>query len=70
MKVQGSEQKALPSSDTEWDAESEAVKEVMFLLQLLQSMKIKVKLQIIVYVDNVGAIFMTKNKLPLDDPNM
>ncbi len=33
----------------------------MFVLQLLQSMKIKVKLPIIVHVDNVGAIFMTKN---------
>ncbi len=33
----------------------------MFVLQLLQSMKIKVKLPIIVCVDNVGAIFMTKN---------
>ena len=33
----------------------------MFVLQLLQSMNIKVKRPIIVCVDNVGAIFMTKN---------
>ncbi len=33
----------------------------MFVLQLLQSMKIKVKLPIIVHVNNVGVIFMTKN---------
>jgi hypothetical protein len=52
---------ALSSSEAEWVAASEAVKEVMFVLQLLQSMQIKVKLPIIVRVDNVGAIFMTKN---------
>ena len=33
----------------------------MLVLQLLQSMKIKVKLPIIVHVDYVGAIFMTNN---------
>ena len=42
-------------------AASEAVKEVMFVLQLLLSMKIKVKLLIIGCVDNVGVIFMTIN---------
>ena len=51
----------LSSSEAEWVAASEAVKEVIFVLQLLQSMKIKVKLTIIVHVDNVGAIFMTNN---------
>ncbi len=40
---------------------SSEAKEVMFVLQLLQSIKIKVKFPIIVSVDNVGAIFMTKN---------
>ncbi len=52
---------ALSCSEAEWIAVSEAVKEVVFVLQLLQSMKIKVKLLTIVCVDNVGAIFMTKN---------
>ena len=33
----------------------------MFVLQLLESMKIKVKLPVTVRVDNVGAIFMSKN---------
>jgi hypothetical protein len=33
----------------------------MFVLQLLESMKIKVKLPVTVQVDNVGAIFMSKN---------
>ncbi len=50
----------MSSSEAEWVAASEAVKEVIFVLQLLQSM-IKVKPPIIVHVDTVGAIFMTKN---------
>ncbi len=60
----------MSGSEAEWVAASEAVKEVMLVLQLLQSMKIKVRLLIIVHVDNVGAIFMTKISLPLDAPNM
>ena len=51
----------LSSSEAEWVALSEAVKEIMFVLQLLESMKIKVKLPVTVRVDNVGAIFMSKN---------
>jgi hypothetical protein len=52
---------ALSSSEEEWVAGSEAAKEVKVVLQLLQSIKINVKLPIIVCVDNVGAICMTKN---------
>ncbi len=52
---------ALSSSDAEWVAASGVVKEVMFVLQLLQSMKIKVKLPIIFHVDNVQAFFITKS---------
>ena len=33
----------------------------MFVLQLLENMNIKVKLPVTVRVDNVGAIFMSKN---------
>ena len=33
----------------------------MFILQFLEGMKIKVKLPIVVNVDNMGAIFMSKN---------
>ena len=51
----------LSSSEAEWVALSEAVKEIMFVQQLLESMKIQVRLPIIVRVDNVGAIFMSKN---------
>ena len=51
----------LSSSEAEWVALSEAVKEIMLVLQLLESMKIKVKLPVTVRVDNVGAIFMSNN---------
>ena len=37
------------------------MKEIIFVMQLLQDMEIKVKLPIIVRVDNLGAIFMSKN---------
>ena len=42
-------------------AHSEAVKELMFVIQLLQSMKVSVKLLAVVRVDIAGAIFMPDN---------
>ena len=46
-------------SEAKWLALSEAVTEVMFMIQLLRSMKISFKLLVMVRVDNVGTIFMT-----------
>ena len=40
---------------------SEATKELIFLLQLLKAMKINVTLPIVVNVDNMGTLFMSKN---------
>ena len=40
---------------------SEAVKEVMFVIQLLERMKILVTYPVMVGVYNIGAIFMAKN---------
>ena len=37
------------------------MKEIIFVLQLLEVMKIKVELPVIVRVDNIGAIFMGTN---------
>jgi hypothetical protein len=51
----------LSSSEAEWIALSEATKEIMFVLQLLESMHIKVELPITVRVDNIGAICMSQN---------
>ena len=52
---------SLSSSEVEYTALSEAVKEIMFVAQLLESMHIAVKYPVMVRVDNVGAIFMASN---------
>ena len=52
---------SLSSSVAEYVALSEAVKEVMFVIQLLGSIKIVVKYPVMVRVDNVGAIFASSN---------
>ena len=57
----GQKSVALSSSEAEFYALSEAAKEVKFVVQLLCSMEVPVKLPVIVRVDNVGAIFMTEN---------
>ena len=51
----------LSSSEAVHVALYEAVKEVMFVLQLLRSMKISVKLPLMVRVDNVDAIVVASN---------
>ena len=51
----------LSSSEAEFVALSEAVKEIRFIFQVLRSMGIKVKTPIVVRADNVGAMFMAKN---------
>ena len=40
---------------------SDVVKELKFIVQLLQTMNIEVELPIIVHVDNVGAIWVSNN---------
>ena len=51
----------LSSAEAEWIALSEATKEIMFVLQMFEEMKIKVELPIVVNVENMGAIIMSKN---------
>ena len=51
----------LSSTEAEWIALSEAVKDIMFLKYLCESMGIRVQLPITVRVDNMGAVFMSKN---------
>ena len=53
----------LSSSEAEYVALLEAAKEIKFVYQLLVGMNMKVKLPIVVQVDNLGAIFMSKNVL-------
>jgi hypothetical protein len=51
----------LSSSEAEYVAMSEAVKEVKFIYYLLHDISIEVELPIIVKPDNVGAMFMAQN---------
>ena len=45
---------------------SEVVKEPKFIIQLPQTMNIEVELPITVYVDNVGAIWLSNNRTTSD----
>ena len=49
------------SLEAEYIALSKAVREVMFIVQLLESMQVVVKYPVMVRVDNVGTIFMASN---------
>ena len=60
-KSRGQKSVSLSSSEAEYIALSEAAKEVKFVYQVLTNMGIKVKLPIVVQVDNIGAIFMSGN---------
>ena len=52
----------LSATEAEYMALSEVVKEVKVIVQLLQTMNITVELLITVHVDNVGAIWLSKNR--------
>ena len=45
---------------------SEVVKELKLIVQLLQTMNIEVELPITVYMDNVGAIWLSNNRTTSD----
>ena len=61
---------SLSSSEAENVAMSESIKEVMFVIQLLGSMRISVKYQVTLRVDNVSAIFMAINITTTSLPSM
>ena len=56
----------LRTTEAEYMALSEVVKELKFIVQLLQTMNIKVELPIIVHVDNVGVIWLSNNRTTSD----
>ena len=56
----------LSMTEAEYMALSEVVKELKFIIQLLQIMNIEVKLPITLYVDNVGAIWLSNNRTTSD----
>jgi len=53
---------SLSSSEAEFYACAEAVREVPFVAQILLFLGIPVKTPVNVWIDNVGAIFMTENR--------
>jgi hypothetical protein len=52
---------SLSSAVAEYYALSEEAKEIKFLLQILKSLGVEMEFPIIIYIDNVGAIFMSVN---------
>ena len=53
--------KTLSSSEAEWVALLDTVKEIIFMIQLLISMKMSIKSPVIVRANNIGATFMGSN---------
>ena len=51
----------LSSAEAEYVSVSELVKEVLFVLQLLELIEIQVVLPIKIFIDNIGAIYMARN---------
>ena len=49
----------LSTTEAEYNLLSEVVKELNFIIQLIQTMKIQVEIPITVYVDNVVAIWLS-----------
>ena len=56
----------LSTTEAEYMALSEVVKELKFIVQLLQTMNIEVEVPITVHVDNVGAIWLSNNRTMSD----
>ena len=56
----------LSTTEAEYMALSEVVKELKVIVQLLQTMNIEVELPITVHVDNVGAIWLSNNRTTSD----
>jgi hypothetical protein len=54
----------LSSSEAEYVAISDAVKEIKFLYFLLQNLGVALDLPIVVKTDNIGALFMSQNSSP------
>ena len=60
-RTKGMKSVVLSTTEAENMALSEAVKEVKFIVQLLQTMNFEVEFPIPVHVDNVGVIWLSNN---------
>ncbi|KAL7563774.1 hypothetical protein ACA910_020458 [Epithemia clementina (nom. ined.)] len=61
-KIKGMRCVVLSTTEAEYVAASEVMKEVRVIMNVLESMNIELKLPITVYVDNIGAIWLTENQ--------
>ena len=52
----------LSTTEAEYIALSEVVKEIKFIIQLMSTMNMNVETPITIHVDNVGAIWLSNNK--------
>ena len=52
----------LSTTEAEYIVSSEVVKEIKFIIQLLNTMNVNVEVSITIYVDNVGAIWLSNNR--------
>ena len=59
----------LSTTEAEYMVLSEVVKELKFIVQLLQTMNIEVELPITAQLDNVGAIWLSNNRTTSDRTN-
>ena len=62
-KSKGQKVPALSSTEAEYVAIAEAVKEILYIMQILKFLGITVKLPVKVHVDNMGAIFLANNSI-------
>ena len=56
----------LSTTEAEYMALSEGVRELKFIVQLLQTMNMEVQLPITVHADNIGAIWLSNNRKTSD----
>ena len=52
----------LSTTETEYMALTEVVKEIKFIIQLMSTMNVNVEVPITIYVDNLGAIWLSNNR--------
>ena len=53
----------LSSSEAEYVAIGEIVKEILYIIQIMEFLKMTVTLPVVVHVDNIGAIYMSHNAI-------
>jgi ribosomal protein L24 len=61
-KSKGQRGVVLSTTEAEYVAISETVREIKFILQVMESMELTIEYPVTVHVDNVGAIFLANNR--------